>query len=437
MAAAAPLVVGSSLSLQLERQRARTWLGIRIAAAFPVLGWPLAFLIGDGSETRDSIGGFLLIAGIIGLVTTWVFLRDWQRGFAGKLLDVVAAEQPGLVHIDGQRQAAARAALTSGDIDITAFQGVGLMEPFATAQVEHVLSGPIGRVPFLLTEVRLVNQEGYQVFRGALASFATGRGGEAITVVGRDWGLIGNAVARFGSTIERVTLEDPTFEAIFEAYGTDQVEARVVLTTTMLERLRALDTLARGLSFRCAFAGGRILLAFPGMRWRPSWWLVARPLAGWVTDYRQWLETLIRLPARIIEVLALGPASRSGMASPAGPARLLAAAPAPVNVTAAADEPFTGGLSRIVAGVGMALIYIASGTLFGGLAAFFGWMILREEGWSAIVGNAFMPMIALGLLYGIGAVGFGAMRLFTFVRTWRGPLRGLPASGWPGARRRT
>lgn len=309
------------------------------------------------------------------------------------------------------------------------------MEPFATAQVEHVLSGPVGRVPFLLTEVRLVNQEGYQVFRGALAGFATGRGGEAITVVGRDWGLIGNAVARFGSTIERVTLEDPTFESIFEAYGTDQVEARVVLTTTMLERMRALDTLARGLSFRCAFAGGRILLAFPGMRWRPSWWLVTRPLAGWVTEYRQWLETLIRLPARIIEVLALSPSARPGMASPAGPARPLAAAP--VSVTAAADEPFTGGLSRIVAGVGMALIYIASGTLFGGLAAFFGWMILREEGWSAIVGNPFMPMIALGLLYGIGAVGFGAMRLFTFVRTWRGPLRGLPASGWPGARRRT
>lgn len=437
MAAAATPAPGSSLIADLERQRARAWLGLRVAAAFPLLGWPLAFLIGDGSETRDSIGGFLLIAGIIGLSTAWVFLRDWQRGFAGKLLDVVAAEQPGLVHIDGQRQAQARAALTTGACDIAAFQGVGLVEPFATAQVEHVLTGLVSQVPFLLTEVRLVNPEGYQVFRGALAGFATGRGGEAITVVGRDWGLIGNAVARFGSTIERVTLEDPTFEAIFEAYGTDQVEARVVLTTTMLERLRALDTLARGRSFRCAFAGGRILLAFPGMRWRPAWWLVARPLARWVTDYRQWLETLIRLPARIIEVLALAPAARPATGLSPGTVRPLAAAAASVGVTAAADEPFTGGLSRIVAGAGMAVLFMASGALFGGLAAFFGWMILRAEGWSALFGNAFMPMIALGLVYGCAAIGFGAMRLFTFVRTWRAPLRALPAGGWRGARRRS
>lgn len=410
--------LGSELTLQLERQRARTWLGLRIAAAFPVLGWPLAFLIGDGSETRDSIGGFLLIAGFIGLIATWVVLREWQRRFAGGLLDVVAAEQPGLMHIDGQRQAQARAALLAGACDIGAFQGVGLIEPFTTVQVEHVLTGPVGDVPFLLTEVRLVNQEGYQVFQGALAGFATGRGGDAITVVGRDWGLIGNAIAGLGSGIERVTLEDPTFEAIFEAYGTDQVEARLFLTTSMLERLRALDTLAGARSFRCAFASGRVLLAFPGMRWRPAWWLVARPLATWVSGYRQWLETLIRLPARIIEVLALRP---SPPAQAAPPPRPLAA----LHVTAASEEAFTGGFSRIVARVGMALIYIASGSLFGGVAAFFGRLILKEQGWSAIFGNPFMPLIGLGLLYGIGAVSFGAVQLFTFLRSWRAPLRTL------------
>ena len=433
MAAAAP-ALGSSLITELERGRARAWLGIGIAAAFPVLGWPLAFLMGDGSETGDSIGSVLLIAGIIGLSLTWVLLRDWQRGFAGKLLDVIAAEQPGLVHIDGQRQAAARAALTTGACEITVFQGVGLVEPFATAQVEHVLTGSIGRVPFLLSEVRLVNAQNFAVFRGALAGFASGRAGEAITVVGRDWGLIGNAVAGFGSGVERVTLEDPTFEAIFEAYGTDQVEARVVLTTTMLERLRALDTLAGCRSFRCAFAGGRVLLAFPGMRWRPSWWLIARPLATWVTAYRLWLETLIRLPARIIDVLALGSNQCSGTAPAAGSTRPLAAA-APVSVTAATDEPFTGGLSRIVARAGMALITIASGSLFGGVAAFFGWMIVRAEGWSAIFGNPFMPMIALGLGYGVGAIGFGAIRLFAFVRTWRAPMRTLRPSGRVGGGR--
>jgi len=37
--------------------------------------------------------------------------------------------------------------------------------------------------------------------------------------------------------MKRVGLVDPVFEKIFEAYGTDQVEARYLLTPTFMQRL--------------------------------------------------------------------------------------------------------------------------------------------------------------------------------------------------------
>ena len=40
---------------------------------------------------------------------------------------------------------------------------------------------------------------------------------------------------------------------MFEVYGDDQVGGRVILTTTMLERLKALDELAHARGFACAF----------------------------------------------------------------------------------------------------------------------------------------------------------------------------------------
>src|SRR5207302_8010636 len=90
-------------------------------------------------------------------------------------------------------------------------------------------------------EIALLGAKGYRMFGGVLASFRLSRPRDGLTVVTRDHGILGNLLARAGSGIDRLTLEDPDFEGVFEAYGTDQVAGRVLLTTTMLERLKALD----------------------------------------------------------------------------------------------------------------------------------------------------------------------------------------------------
>ena len=60
--------------------------------------------------------------------------------------------------------------------------------------------------------------------------------------------------------MKRVGLVDPVFEKIFEAYGTDQVEARYLLTPTFMQRLVGLEQSVSGKNICFGFTGGRLLI---------------------------------------------------------------------------------------------------------------------------------------------------------------------------------
>ena len=51
------------------------------------------------------------------------------------------------------------------------------------------------------------------------------------------------------------------FSKIFEAYGTDQVETRYLLTPTFMQRLVDLEQSVDGKKIRFAFTGGQLLIA--------------------------------------------------------------------------------------------------------------------------------------------------------------------------------
>ena len=159
-----------------------------------------------------------------------------------KMVAAAVSGRPDIRHIDGEHDhAGSTAALQSEAFSLSAFQESGLVEAFVSAGVDHILTGKARGVPFALAEMTLLDEKGYRVFRGVLASFRLARPRPGLTIVARDRGILGNLLVRAGSTIERLPLEDPTFEGVFEVYGTDQVGGRVVLTTTMLERLKQLD----------------------------------------------------------------------------------------------------------------------------------------------------------------------------------------------------
>lgn len=402
-----------------ERSRRRVRTATVILFLLPLVNFPLALLIGDGSEIRDSIAGALILASLFGPGIAYIVLRDWQRDLTDRLLGMVAASFSNVRHHGRNDAAAARAALQGEAFEVGAFYGVGLVEEFVRADVAHILTGRAEDVPFGVAEVKLVNDQGYTVFRGTLASFAIGRGVPGLTIVARDRGIFGNIVARLGSGIEPVTLEDPSFEGVFEAYGTDQVQARVILTTTMLERLAELDRLTHARGLVCAFHEGRLLIALRGLGWSFPAWNLFRPIQAWVDGYRTWLYGLIRLPPKIVEGLKLAE-PLLGRAVEAPRHRIT------IETKTADLEPFSGTLSRLFATFGMAGVWIASGSLFGGLAAWFAWHWVSEWGFASLLAAPyFAVMFGLGIAYGIGAVGFGVISILGFLKSWKAPLRAV------------
>jgi len=78
------------------------------------------------------------------------------------------------------------------------------------------------------------------------------------TVVLRDAGIF-NRKKKAG--MKRVGLVDPKFEKLFEAYGTDQVEARYLLTPTFMQRLVDLENMVGGKKIRFGFMDGKLYIA--------------------------------------------------------------------------------------------------------------------------------------------------------------------------------
>lgn len=77
------------------------------------------------------------------------------------------------------------------------------------------------------------------------------------TVIKRDAGVF-NRLMKPGKEFQNVGLVSSRFEKAFEAWSTDQVEARELLDPLVLERFEELERLFDGAKFRAAFSRGKL-----------------------------------------------------------------------------------------------------------------------------------------------------------------------------------
>ena len=401
----------------LERRRLLSLRAAAIALAVTVVGLPLGISIG-GSDSADTIGGALIFAAIAGAIACPWIVRAWQSFMRRRMMAAVVAGRRDISHIDGVSQLAnGRHALASDAFNLSAFRDSGLVESFESAAVHHILTGDAQGVPFAITEIALLDSNGYRMFGGALASFKLSRPRPGLTIVARDRGPIGNLLARTGSVVESVPLEDPIFEGVFEVYGTDQVGGRVVLTTTMLERLKALDDVAQARGFACAFLEDHLLIAFSGMSWRCPWWRIAKPITAWLEDYSARIASLVELPAEIVHTLNLETPSVDG--PPFKAANRLA-----VVIDGPSGQVFSAPLWRVIGEGGRPLAGIASGAIFGGVAIFAAWYGVTE-GYSHNLFAFTWGLIAAGIAYGAVAITGGIREITKLAWRWDAPLRNL------------
>lgn len=214
-------------------------------------------LLEDGGWRDLALFGSLAIMVIGGLQFTTVLL--WGRTFAEELSAKIFG------HFGYRYSPEAPAGF------LEAFERCHLLPSYSRKKLEDHVSGEVNGVPFELAEaflerrVKRDKRDDYEVvFRGLVARYHFPKRFSGRTILRADRGMM-NALGHSGVPGERVRLEDPRFEKLFEVFSEDQVEARYLLTPAFMERLAALKEDA-GEPMQAAFEGEDLLLAIDGRR---------------------------------------------------------------------------------------------------------------------------------------------------------------------------
>ncbi len=141
---------------------------------------------------------------------------------------------------------------------LTKWLGNKLLPKYDRATFEDQMSGEVNGVKFQLCDALLESEmkgksgqtHWRPVFRGKLMNIDTPQKFLGQTVVLRDKGVLNTNTV---NGMKRVGLVDPAFESIFEAYSTDQVEARYLLTPDFMLKLTNLEASISGQKIRFGF----------------------------------------------------------------------------------------------------------------------------------------------------------------------------------------
>lgn len=146
------------------------------------------------------------------------------------------------------------------------FDRLSLMPGFNREHWEDEVSGERDGAAFTLCEAHLKykssgkNSSTRTIFHGQLLVIGYNKKFLSETIVKRDAGLF-NRFMKPGKGFQRVGIVSSKFEKIFEAWSTDQVEARALLDPLVLERFEELDRLFNGAKLRAAFSDGKLYAA--------------------------------------------------------------------------------------------------------------------------------------------------------------------------------
>ncbi len=296
------------LSLLKKNNRDYTCGGMLIA------GGALAMLIFGMAKTGSEVVGFIMLAICLVIGLVWIFAavnrsREFRRLVKWNMMrGLLDAIQPGLQY-DPDR-----------GISRDTFRTARLFSQSADRYAsEDLIRGRVGQTDIMLSEVHAeyrstsTDSKGHTstsyhtFFRGLflMADFQKHFRGTLRILPGQSGllGGIGRALAGFRpfSREKLVHLEDPEFDEAFIVYGSDDIEARYVLSPAMMQRILDLRRRWRD-DVRLSFFESSVCMAISHSRnlFEPS---IKRPV-----DCRSQLEriaTEIRVCLALVEDLDL------------------------------------------------------------------------------------------------------------------------------------
>ncbi|MBC7520179.1 MAG: DUF3137 domain-containing protein [Sandarakinorhabdus sp.] len=216
----------------VEQINARARLRVPICALAGLGLWLLPDSAGAPKDFSDLLGG-IGFGALIGY--TWAASKlgaAYRLLYKQRVLPLLAAQFGDLSW---------RVAVLP---DLERFREAGIFEKWQSASADDELYGTHRNLPLSIIELRLTSSSGDSEtvqFNGLLVEITLPRGLRGSTAIIASEGLIGKLrewIGRDGRS--RVRLEDPKFDEIYEAWSTDQIAARALLTPAFMERLLAL-----------------------------------------------------------------------------------------------------------------------------------------------------------------------------------------------------
>lgn len=294
-------------ALRPELRRIEAWRlllvgtgGLLAVVGIGLLVWGVLAFVGLARSAHPWIG-YVAVGSILSSLGRYMVRSPARR--AGRL---IRGRIAGCLGLSYQRDA--------GRFPIDSFERNDLLPGHSRQRLEDLVFGEVSGVPLIFCDATLLlsrgrNRKPLQVFRGPLVISRFPKRARGRTLVVPDGGAIGNFFQGLHDAHrQRVKLESPEFERAFAVYSTDQVEARYLLTPTVMERLLALTRRFPG-RMTVAFDGHEFLLALDDRR---DWFPDPGPFRR-LTDpalVREPVEEIARL-AEIVEILKLNLESRA------------------------------------------------------------------------------------------------------------------------------
>ncbi|MBU6140175.1 MAG: DUF3137 domain-containing protein [Proteobacteria bacterium] len=155
--------------------------------------------------------------------------------------------------------------------EIESFEKFGIVPNHdkSYSKTEDLITGKYKDVALRFEEWILEKNLGkysYKVFRGATILLSFNKNFHGKTIVKNDGGMVGNFLKKnlgnIFSDLEKVDFEDPEFEKMFEVYSSDQIEARYLITTSFMERLKGLSKFFESKKVEAGFCQNELFLMF-------------------------------------------------------------------------------------------------------------------------------------------------------------------------------
>jgi hypothetical protein len=154
----------------------------------------------------------------------------------------------------------------------------GMLPGFDKAKLEDAWWGELGGQHFALHEATLTEERGsgksrrtVTTFQGVILTIGFARRFSGTTLIERDGrhksllSLFGREkleITAGGLTLGRMDTPDPRFDALFDVWTNDQVEAHYLIHPEYVERLVALETAFGAKNLAALFRGGELLVLF-------------------------------------------------------------------------------------------------------------------------------------------------------------------------------